>query len=309
MQQKMTVRRIAGALMVLLGAALTVTGLLGATLTARLDRFPLEPTSIGPGRSYLLLGSDSREGQKDEIAAQLGLPDSVGDRADVLLLVRVPPAGPAQTVSIPRDLMVTDDEGFPQPVALTLLDGPDATARALCRTLEVGVDGVVVVNASALVSVVDALGGIPVELPYAVRDEQAHLDLPAGQQQLDGMQVFALARSRQPQHYLDGRWVAMDEADGARWRATTAGMLAAEGSRALKQASWPRLIAVAWAASGEVAVDEDLGMRDLILMATGASNPETLPVSAYGSRAVVADDAGHAFLEEAGFSGCVLPVE
>lgn len=55
--------------------------------------------------------------------------------------------------------------------------------------------------------VVDAVGGVEVDVPEPVRDRAAGLEiLRPGRQTVDGLTALALVRSRHPEHLVDGVW-------------------------------------------------------------------------------------------------------
>lgn len=120
-------------------------------------------------------------------------------------------------VSIPRDTLVdippctlgdgSMSSGSPNTIFNSAFDtgtwrGGDVANAAACtmKTVEhltgVYLDGFMVVNFESFQAVVDSLGGIDICLADAIRDSDAHLDLAAGCQHLDGEQALALSRVR-----------------------------------------------------------------------------------------------------------------
>jgi anionic cell wall polymer biosynthesis LytR-Cps2A-Psr (LCP) family protein len=71
------------------------------------------------------------------------------------------------------------------------------------------------VEFAGLTSIVDALGGVPMTLPFPARDLTTGLNLPAGPQVLDGVAALAYVRSRQFQE-LDGSVWRTDPGDLSR---------------------------------------------------------------------------------------------
>lgn len=80
-----------------------------------------------------------------------------------------------------------------------------AVQAAVAATLELQIDGIVAVDLRGFVRAIDAIGGIEVTVPAAVRDEQYPLEdgggsidlfIPAGRQHMDGHTALAYARSR-----------------------------------------------------------------------------------------------------------------
>lgn len=295
-------RRVVGWLMLIVAVALAATLIACWAVAARMQDLPsLSTGSPGEGTTFAVLGSDSRENLPPQLQRQLGSAEAGGARADVVLLVRTGADGGPVTVSVARDLIVSDDAGNPRRLALMLRDGPDSVARALCRSLDVGVDHVLVVSVEGLVDVVDALGGLPVTLPHALRDDEAHLDLPAGSQLLDGVTTLGLARSRHPQELIEGRWVAASVVDGSVARATRSGQLFTGIAERFRDASLPAQGRAVWAGAGHVATDADL--PELMSLARAAGDPVTLPLRGVGDF-FAANETTATELDRLGLSGC-----
>ncbi len=98
-------------LVVLLGVWLVYLVTVGLVAYFRIDSVDAKPDggrpADGPGRNYLLVGSDSRDDLTPEQQAELGTGDVEGRRTDTILLMHVPDGG-GETVlmSIPRDSLV-----------------------------------------------------------------------------------------------------------------------------------------------------------------------------------------------------------
>jgi LCP family protein required for cell wall assembly len=219
------------------------------------------------GRTWVLVGLDSRATLPEGADVRdFGTPEAVpGSRADVVLVVHQTDAG-TTVLSVPRDLVVPSGRHLDR-LALSWLGGPSATVAALCR-LGIPTDHLVTVDLAGFAAVVDAAGGLDVDVPEPVRDRPAGLLLErAGRQHVDGATALALVRSRHPEHRVDGAWVpAPVDPDG---RATAAGtVLSALVAQVQRSSLLPwRLQSVAWAASGALAVDPDTSVVDLAALA------------------------------------------
>ena len=264
----------AGALLVAAGALL----LDAAVLTARIDRLPVQ-LHEGPGTTWVLVGEDSRADLPPGLTeAEVGTPGQVpGSRVDAVLVVHS--ADDRTTVlSVPRDLVVSTPTGGGR-LALTWLDGPQATVDGLCA-LGIASDHLVSVDFAGFASTVDALGGLDVDVPAAVRDPLAGLELPrAGAQRVDGVTALAMVRSRHPEELRDGAWVAAPADPDVRARNAAAMVRALSGAAA--EARWNpwRLQATAWAASGALSVDEGTSSVELASLASLDLDPvAVLPV-------------------------------
>ncbi|MEX5720955.1 LCP family protein [Geodermatophilus maliterrae] len=261
-------------LLVLLAVLLAAAGADVAVLAARVDEVRVDlHADDADGRTWVLVGVDSRARLPEGAdPADFGTPEAVpGSRADVVVVVHQTDAG-TTALSVPRDLVVWTGTSGGR-LALTWLDGPQATVDALCG-LGITTDHLVTVDLGGFAAVVDAAGGLEVDVPEPVRDGPAGLLLPrAGRQHVDGATALALVRSRHPEHRVDGAWVpARVDPDG---RAGAAGTVLpallerVHGSLALP---W-RLQAVSWAASGAVAVDPGTSATDLLGLAGADLGP------------------------------------
>ncbi|MFV0429413.1 MAG: LCP family protein [Arachnia sp.] len=150
-----------------------------------------------PGRTILLVGSDSRDDLTPEEREQLQTGSVEGRRTDTMLLLYIPPSGKSALISLPRDSYVAiPGHGNNKLNAAYAYGG----APLLVETIEVNtgvrVDGYLEVGFLGLVEVVDAVGGIEVCLDEPIQDQDSHLDLPAGCQTLDGVTTLGYVRMR-----------------------------------------------------------------------------------------------------------------
>ena len=232
----------------------------GALLNARANRLDVRlHASRDDGRTLLVVGIDDRslapEGTTD--FGELG--DEHGARADLILALHRQ-GGQIRAASIPRDLVVEVAPNEYDRLATSWLRGPQAFVDGLCRSLAMPVDHVVVVNLRGFVTLVDAVGGVDVTLEHPLRDEHAHIDLPAGTQRLDGRTALGFVRSRQGEILVDGTWTA--DPEGAAGRQRRGG----EVFRAL-QGRLPRnpvtLYSLAWRTLPETSLSDGTSLLDL----------------------------------------------
>jgi LCP family protein required for cell wall assembly len=247
-----------------LGLLLVVALLTDAALIAsRVDRSPLEARP-GPGTTWVVVGLDSRaELPEGTTAAQFGSVDQVpGARADVVIVVHRGPDG-TTALSVPRDLVVGSGRDVDR-LAVRWLHGPQTVVDDLCR-IGIPTDHLVTVDLRGFAAVVDAAGGLDIDVPAPVRDPAAGLELlTAGRLHVDGITALALVRSRHPERLVDGQWVpAPVDPSG---RAAAAGtVLSALVAAARPDPLHPvRLQRVAWAASGALTVDDGTSIADLV---------------------------------------------
>nr|WP_330133389.1 LCP family protein [Rhodococcus artemisiae] len=152
-----------------------------------------------PGTNFLLVGSDSRIGLTPEQEQELATGGDVGpDRTDTILLVHVPSGGGATTmVSLPRDSYVPVP-GFGQDKlnASFALGGPQLLVQTVEGATGIHIDHYTEIGFSGFASIVDAVGGVDICVPYPIDDPLAGLQLEAGCQELNGAQSLGFVRTR-----------------------------------------------------------------------------------------------------------------
>jgi LCP family protein required for cell wall assembly len=162
---------------------------------------PLPDAADTPGTTYLLVGSDSREGLSEEDVNRLATgsaEEAGGKRTDTILLLHVPGGSqPPALISIPRDSYV-DIPGESQNKinAAYAFGGAPLLAQTITGETGVGVDSYVETGLAGFAGIADAIGGVDLCLPEPITDPNASIDLPAGCQTLTGPQALGLARSR-----------------------------------------------------------------------------------------------------------------
>jgi LCP family protein required for cell wall assembly len=168
----------------------------------RVDKVAFEPTDEraddGSGTNYLIVGSDSREGLSEADKKRLGTGSTGGRRTDTIMILHVPNTTAAPTlVSLPRDSYVPiPGHGRNKINAAFSFGGPKLLAQTVEDVTGLRVDGYVEIGFGGFVDVVDGLGGVRMCLPKAVQDDKAHIDLPAGCQELDGPNALGYVRAR-----------------------------------------------------------------------------------------------------------------
>lgn len=191
------------------------------------------PAGLDEAFTALVVGIDSRTDSAGdplppEVLAELRAGEDEGQfNTDTVILLHVPAGAQASAsaVSIPRDSFVelTGDLGehkinsayrrgmsaAEDAGAGTEREQREAGRRALVGTVEeltgVAVDHFAEINLAGFVEITDAVGGVPVCLNAAVREERAGIDLPAGRQVVSGGDALAFVRQRRdlPEGDLD----------------------------------------------------------------------------------------------------------
>ncbi|MFE7357315.1 LCP family protein [Streptomyces sp. NPDC057543] len=168
------------------------------------DRPEKLPTS---GQNLLVLGSDSRAGAENR---ELGGGGNVsGARSDTAMVIHIPEGRTkAVAVSIPRDTLVTRPEctkadGSTLPSkkramfnGVYSLAGPACVVKTVESMSGVRIDHYLEINFAGFKDLVDAIGGVTVDVPQDIHDKSSGLDLTAGPHKLDGTESLAYVRTR-----------------------------------------------------------------------------------------------------------------
>lgn len=142
--------------------------------------------------NILLIGDDERKND-------LG-------RADTLMLASFEPVGGrAAVLSIPRDtrVRIAGRRGYHKINEAVALGGPDLVARTVADFLDLHIDYYVKVNFNAFERVIDALGGVEIDVEKPMRYvdhwQNLNIDLKPGHQVLNGNQALQYVRYRADQ--------------------------------------------------------------------------------------------------------------
>ena len=156
--------------------------------------------------NILLIGTDARLPGQD--AALGGFTDPSG-RSDVEMLVHVSAdRSNATVVSLPRDTMIpipacVDAKGNQYPaqsigmINSALAAGPGCQVDTVEEFTHVKIDHFMMVDFAGVVSLTNAVGGVPVCVTKAVDDPDSHLNLPAGTSTIQGDTALAFLRTRE----------------------------------------------------------------------------------------------------------------
>ena len=247
---------------------------------------------LGERVNVLLLGLDRRPGEGDAV------------RADTIMVVsasaRVPEIG---LLSIPRDLyLLIPGQGENRINTAHIfgeLDtpggGPGRTAGAITQNFGVELDGWVRVDFDGFTAVVDALGGVEIDVPRAIADTAYPTEdygimtvtIPAGLQKMNGERALQYARSRHGSSDFD--------------RAERQQLVVQAMLRKLPQPStWPRLPALLRAFKGTVETDLSLLQLARLGVAALRVGPDAM------DRLVIDQDLVEPFVTPAG-AAVLLP--
>lgn len=179
--------------------------LLGMTALTSLNRVDAlaparerEQTADTPGRTFLVVGSDSRSDLSAAERRRLGTGSTGGRRTDTIMLLHVPSGGgPTVLVSVPRDSYVPiPGRGRNKINAAYAFGGAPLLVRTLEQTTGLRIDGYVETGLGGFANIVDAVGGVRLCPKRAMKDRDAHIDLKKGCQEMDGRTALGYARAR-----------------------------------------------------------------------------------------------------------------
>ena len=150
-----------------------------------------------PGTTFLLVGSDSREGLSKAERDKLGTGSTGGQRTDTMMIMYIPPSGRPALISIPRDSYVPiPGNGKNKINAAYAFGGPKLLVRTVEQNTGLRVDGYMEIGFGGFVNIIDALGGIQMCIPKAIKDQDSHLNLKKGCQTLNGTTALGYVRMR-----------------------------------------------------------------------------------------------------------------
>ena len=166
------------------------------------------PAEYDGGTFYMLLMGTDKSAYREQTAAYAG--DNF--RSDSMILVRVDPQGKKVTmVSMHRDTEIDiDGYGMQKLNASYAIGGPALAIKTVSQMAGVPISHYAEINFDGFEEVVDALGGVEVDVPMEINDDEAGGHVDAGLQTLSGEEALILCRSR---HSYD------QYGDGDRYRA------------------------------------------------------------------------------------------
>ncbi|MFE1169401.1 LCP family protein [Nocardiopsis sp. NPDC058789] len=165
-----------------------------------------------PGTTYMIVGSDSRDGLDDDQIRDLATGRAEGRRTDTIMVLYMPRDGEPTIVSVPRDSYVpmaipgyADNKintAFADSVCGTGEDGeevcggPAPLVQSFEQASGVRIDHYVEIGMGGFVDLVDAVGGVELCPEEPMADPKAGLDIAAGCQEMDGGTALGYVRTR-----------------------------------------------------------------------------------------------------------------
>jgi len=142
-----------------------------------------------PGDTYLIVGSDARDGWRDD--------GTVGARTDTIMLLHRPAHGPVALISLPRDSYVSiPGYGQNKINAAFAFGGPHLLVQTVEQLTGLTIDRYVEVGFLGVEGMVDSLGGVRLCYDADVDDPYSEMVWSAGCHQVDGNQALAFSRMR-----------------------------------------------------------------------------------------------------------------
>src|SRR6478609_9154556 len=200
-KRKRPVRRVLAVVAAVLAALLIWLIAVPVYAWSRIDRVDDVPSgdrpANQPGTTFLLVGSDSREGLTKAEKKKLGTGSTAGQRTDTIMILSIPPSGKPALISIPRDSYVPiPGNGTNKINAAYAFGGPELLVETVELNTGLRIDAYTEIGFGGFVNVIDALGGIEMCLPKAIKDKDSHLNLKKGCQTLSGTNALGYVRMR-----------------------------------------------------------------------------------------------------------------
>ncbi|MER8048082.1 LCP family protein [Streptomyces sp. NPDC094032] len=168
----------------------------------------IERPSEGDCTTYLIVGSDSREGMSAEEKKKLHTGSAEGKRTDSMMILAACSSGNTM-ISLPRDSWVTipsfvgsesgkkyGERGGSKLNAAYAMDGPELLVRTVEYNTGLRIDHYAEIGFAGFANIVDALGGVELNIEKGFKDKKSGADFQAGTQTLNGEQALAFVRTR-----------------------------------------------------------------------------------------------------------------
>ena len=154
--------------------------------------------ALQTGETFSFFGNGMRSGDAETFVVA-GV-DEDGYRTDLILLCQINRADKRiQILQIPRDTRVNNKRNDKK-INSAYYSGFDVISREIAQVTGITPEHYVMVGFDGFQEIVDAVGGVTLEIPFAMKyDDPAqdlHIDLPAGKQKLDGEKAEMYMRYR-----------------------------------------------------------------------------------------------------------------
>lgn len=231
----------------------------------------LDRPEEGEGTNYLIVGSDSRAGLTDEQKKNLHTGSAEGKRTDSMMILHTGSNGPT-LVSLPRDSNVEIPtfkgsesgktyQGTGRQVKLNAAyaeDGPELLVRTVEFNTNLHIDHYVEIGFAGFANIVDAVGGVEMDIPQDIKDTKSGADFKQGKQTLNGEEALAFVRTR---YALAGSDLDRTK-NQQKFLSTLANQVATPGTVLNPFTLYPTM----GAGLDSLIVDEDMGLFGLVDM-------------------------------------------
>lgn len=148
----------------------------------------LTNTNDTPEKTWLILGSDQREGEEAK--------EITGFRMDSILVLTKPANGHSSLISIPRDSLVSVNNNKMKINTVAQFFGKPALTKVIENITGHHIDHVAEIRFGGLTHVVDSIGGIELCYNRTVKDRFSGLNWKAGCHHANGNTALAFSRMR-----------------------------------------------------------------------------------------------------------------
>jgi LCP family protein required for cell wall assembly len=168
----------------------------------------IDRPETGSGTNYLIVGSDSRKGMSSADKKKLHTGSAEGQRTDSMMILHVGDNGDT-LISLPRDSNVTIPKfqgsesgkirgplGTNKLNAAYAFDGPTLLVRTVEYNTGLHIDHYVEIGFAGFANIVDAVGGVEIDIDKGFKDKYSGADFKAGKQTLNGEEALAFVRTR-----------------------------------------------------------------------------------------------------------------
>jgi LCP family protein required for cell wall assembly len=153
---------------------------------AKLVRFDREPWYGPPVRHVLVIGSDARPGESQ--------PEFRADSIHILSSALA--EGTGAVVGFPRDTYVSAPYGDDKFTHVNVRAGTEAMVEVAEQISHLEIEGYLITGFQGFTQLVNAFGGIPVDVPFSMAEPKSKAYLEAGLQILNGADSLAFSRNR-----------------------------------------------------------------------------------------------------------------
>ncbi|MDX6352930.1 MAG: hypothetical protein QOF84_7720 [Streptomyces sp.] len=168
----------------------------------------IDRPAAGKGTNYLIVGSDSREGMTAAQKKDLHTGSAAGKRTDSMMILHVGDNGNS-LISLPRDSYVTipsfkgstsgklyQSPGSDKLNAAYSMDGATLLVRTIEYNTGLHIDHYAEIGFSGFANIVDAVGGVTLDIPQDIKDSKSGANFKKGKQTLNGQQALEFVRTR-----------------------------------------------------------------------------------------------------------------